>query len=76
MCGILTETSDIISDTMFHNLSFSLPMLYQQCNWTRIYSSTINGSLFTTFLNKANGYYPLILLVKEYKGWKFGAYLC
>lgn len=52
-----------------------LPLLYQLCNWVRIYSSTKNGSSFHTFLNRARDQYPLILLVKEYKGYKFGAFI-
>ncbi len=50
-------------------------MLYQQANWDRVYSATVNGTSFVTFLNKAKDQYPLILLVKEYKGERFGAFL-
>ena len=50
-------------------------MLYQQANWDRIYSATVNGTSFITFLNKAKDQYPILLLVKEYKGDTFGAFL-
>ena len=50
-------------------------MLYQQANWDRIYSATVNGTSFITFLNKAKDQYPILLLVKEYKGDTFGAFI-
>jgi hypothetical protein len=52
-----------------------MPVLYQLYNWVRVYNSTRDGTSFSTFLNRAKGIEPAILLIKEYKGYKFGAFL-
>lgn len=52
-----------------------MPVLYQLYNWTKSYGSTRDGSSFTTFLNRCNGVEPAIILIKEYKGYKFGAFV-
>ena len=35
----------------FTHLSANMPLLYQRCNWSQIYSSTKNGTSFLTLLN-------------------------
>jgi len=52
-----------------------MPVIYQLYNWSKVYGSTRDGTSFNTLLNKAKGIEPAILLIKEYKGYKFGAFL-
>jgi hypothetical protein len=52
-----------------------MPVLYRLYNWGKCYSSTRDGTSFTTFLNKTKGIEPAIIMIKEYKGYKFGAFL-
>ena len=44
-------------------------------NWHCVYNSTKDGNSFNTFLNKAKHAEPAILFIKEYKGFKMGAFL-
>lgn len=73
--GNLSEPSDIITPEEFERLVLSLPVIYQLYNWSKCYASTRDGSSFTTFLNKAKNVEPALLLIKEYKGYKLGAFL-
>ena len=75
MLGALSEESTIISEIQFSNLVLKLPMLYQLYNWNKVYSCRRDGTSFNTFINKTKGVEPMILLIKEYKGYVFGAYI-
>lgn len=59
----------------FAGIVKNLPVLYQLCNWNKVYGSTRDGSSFSTFLNRCNQVEPAVLLIKEHKGYKFGAFL-
>jgi hypothetical protein len=52
-----------------------MPVLYKLYNWVRVYCCTKDGSSFSTFLNRCMNVEPAILLIKEHKGYKFGAFL-
>jgi len=52
-----------------------MPVIYQLYNWTKVYGSTRDGTSFNTFLKKSKNIEPAIILIKEYKGYKFGAFL-
>jgi hypothetical protein len=59
----------------FNQLVPYLPVLYRLYNWSKFYSATRDGTSFTTFLNRSKGLEPAILLIKEHKGYRFGAFL-
>lgn len=73
--GGLADESDVLSPEEFAGIVKKVPVLYQLYNWSKIYGSTRDGSSFTTFLNRSNAVEPAILLIKEHKGYKFGAFL-
>jgi len=52
-----------------------MPVLYQLYSWVKVYSTTRDGRSFTNFLSKCKSIEPAVLLIKEYKGYKFGAFL-
>ena len=73
--GGMIDPSEILSGEEFVGVVKAMPVLYQLYNWTRLYNSTKDGSSFTTLLNRCQGVEPAILLIKEYKGYRFGAFL-
>jgi hypothetical protein len=73
--GNLAEPSDILTPEEFSGIVNSMPVLYKLYNWVKVYSCTRDGSSFSTFLNRCLNVEPCILLIKEHKGYKFGAFL-
>lgn len=65
----------MIAHEVFVQIAVHFPLIYQLHNWSLLYSCLNHGTSFNTMMRNCKGQDPLLLVIKQYKGRIFGAFL-
>jgi len=65
----------MLPQDVFVQLAKHFPRFHQIFNWSLVYSCLQHGTSYNTMLRQCAFKSPLLLVVKEYKGKLFGAFL-
>lgn len=70
----LIEDSNILTSEHFLEILDYIPPVLKLRNWKLVYSNITHGISLNTLIYKCKDIGPNILVVKDFKGWVFGAY--
>ncbi|CAD8191582.1 unnamed protein product [Paramecium pentaurelia] len=72
---ILKESSNCFTDTTYKQIIEYIPAVYRLADWIKFYNIDQDGSSFQNMLYKIKNKYPIIIIIKDFDNYVFGAYI-